>query len=312
MIKPKALKKGDTIAIIGPASPAPEGKLQSALQELKALGYEVKLTESCHAIHGYLAGTDDVRARDLNNMFLDQEVQGIICLRGGYGTMKLLHKLDIAAIKNNPKVFVGYSDITALHLYMNQRCKLVTFHGPMAASDIAGGLDDFSKEYFLKAITKPEAMGSIENPAGIEMECLVEGEAVGEVAGGNLALVTATMGTPDEIDTKGKLLFLEEIGEEPYRVDRMLTQLALAGKLQEASGIILGDWNDCEPKKRQNSLSLMEVFKEIIVPYGKPTIYNLKAGHCTPKVTIPFGVKARLKATERKLFIEETATIGWL
>ncbi|MCC5911000.1 MAG: LD-carboxypeptidase [Clostridiaceae bacterium] len=309
MIKPKALKKGDTIGIIGPSSPSVEGKLESAVQELTALGYKVKLTESCHATHGYLAGADDQRAADFNNMFRDKEVQGIICLRGGYGAMKILHKVDVEVIKNNPKVFVGYSDITALHLLMNQRCNLVTFHGPMVASDFAGGLGDFCKESFLKAVTKSEAMGLIQNPTDVDIQCLVEGEAEGEIVGGNLALVSGTMGTPDEIDTKDKILFLEEIGEEPYRVDRMLTQLALAGKFDDAVGIILGDWNNCESKKHANSLTLMDVFKEIIVPFKKPTIYNLKAGHCTPKVTLPFGVRANLNATEGKVYIKEAATI---
>ncbi|SET63795.1 muramoyltetrapeptide carboxypeptidase [Natronincola peptidivorans] len=308
MIKPKALTQGDTIGVIAPSSPATEDKVQLAVEELTKLGFKVKLTESCYATHGYLAGSDELRAEDFNRMFNDKEVQGIICLRGGYGAMKILHKIDQKAIKNNPKVFIGYSDITSLHLLINQNCNLVTFHGPMAAADIAKGLDDFSKESFLKAVTKSEAMGLIGNPEDSKIECIVKGEARGKIVGGNLALVSGTMGTPYEIDTRGKLLFLEEIGEEPYRVDRMLTQLALAGKLEDAEGVILGDWNDCDPQKRQVSLSLMEVFEEIIVPYGKPTIYNLKAGHCTPKVTLPFGVEAALKATEGKLYIEEAAT----
>jgi len=307
MLKPKALKLGDMIGVVAPSSPTSEANVKLAKQQLEGLGFKVKLAPSCYATHGYLAGKDQLRADDLNNMFADKGIDGIICLRGGYGAPKILNKVDFELIKSNPKVFVGYSDITALHMAMNQISNLVTFHGPMGSSDIAHGLDDFSKNEFLRAIMDTNAMGKISNPVGKDVECLVGGKARGIIIGGNLSLIAATMGTTYEIDTKGKILFLEEIGEEPYSVDRMLTQLALGGKLKDAVGIILGDWNDCEPKKHDESLSLIEVFNEIVVPYGKPTIFDLKAGHCTPKVTLPFGVNALLDAGEGKLIIEEGA-----
>jgi len=309
MLKPKALKLGDMIGIIAPSSPTTEANVKLAKDQVEGLGFKVKLGPSCYATHGYLAGTDQLRAEDLNNMFYDKEIKGIICLRGGYGAPRILNKIDFELIKANPKVFVGYSDITALHMSINQISNLVTFHGPMASSDIADGLDDFSKKEFLRAIMEPQPMGHIFNPKDKNIQCLVDGKASGVIIGGNLSLVTATIGTIYEIDTKGKILFLEEIGEEPYKVDRMLNQLALAGKLNDAAGIILGDWNDCESTKHYESLSLMEVFQEIIVPYGKPTIFDLKAGHCTPKVTLPFGVNACLDAYECKLTIEESGLI---
>lgn len=309
MLKPKALKKGDTIGITATSSPTTEEKVRAAKTRLEEMGFRVKLAESCFSKHGYLAGNDQLRADNLNEMFADQGIDGIICLRGGYGAPKILDKVDFQLIKANPKVFMGYSDITALHMAMNQISGLVTFHGPMAASDIAGGLDDFSRYEFLKAITEPQPMGLIPNPENTKVETLVEGRAEGVIIGGNLALISATMGTPYEINTKGKIILLEEIGEEPYSVDRMLTQMALAGKFDDAVGIILGDWNDCQPKKHNESLSLMEVFQEIILPYGKPTIFNLKAGHCDPKVTIPFGVRGVLDATTGSLEIKESATI---
>ncbi len=309
MLKPKALKTGDTIGIVATSSPASQEKVMMAKEKIQGLGFKVKLYDSCFSNHGYLAGKDQVRADDLNKVFKDPEVDGIICLRGGYGATKILDKVDFNLIKENPKVFVGYSDITALHLGMNQISNLVTFHGPMAASDLSGEIDEFSLQELLRSITSTEPMGEILNPKGVKIDCLLEGKAEGVLVGGNLALVAATLGTPYEINTKGKILFLEDIGEEPYRIDRMLTQLALAGKFHDAIGVILGDWNDCEPKKHNESLSLMEVFQEIIVPFNKPTIYNLKAGHCTPKVTLPFGVRASLDATNKKLVIEESATI---
>ena len=308
MLKPKALRFGDTIGIVAPASPSTEKKVKSSFDQITALGYRVKLGKSCYDTHGYLAGSDGLRAGDLNSMFKDKEVKGIICLRGGYGATKILNRLDLEAIRNNPKVFMGYSDITALHIVLNQLCNLITFHGPMAASDIAEGLDNFTRESFLKIISNRGRVGLIKNPNNNRIICLVEGEATGRIVGGNLTMITATMGTPYEIDTKGKLLFLEDIGEAPYRVDRMLTQLDLAGKIDDAAGFILGDFKNCQAPKDQKSLSLMEVFQEILIPYKKPTIYNLKAGHCSPMITLPLGAKGRLRATEGKLFIEEAAT----
>lgn len=309
MIKPNALKFGDLIGVVAPSSPTTEEKVKLAKEQLEGHDFKVKLGNSCFEKHGYLSGKDEIRAQDLNRMFEDQEVQGIICLRGGYGASKILRKIDLELIRRKPKVFVGYSDITALHLAMNQISHLVTFHGPMGSSDFAGGLDDFTKESFLKAVMAPSPMGEIQNPKGKNIRSLVGGKAKGILVGGNLSLIAATMGTPYEIDTKGKILFLEEIGEEPYRVDRMLTQLLLSGKLDDAEGIILGDWMDCEPEDPEKSLSLMEVFEEIIGPLGKPTIFDLEAGHCRPMVTLPFGVKAFVDADEGRLIIEEGGTV---
>ncbi|ABW17963.1 S66 peptidase family protein [Alkaliphilus oremlandii] len=309
MIKPNALKFGDVIGIVAPSGPTTKERVKLAKDQLEGLGFQVKLGHSCYEKHGYLSGKDEVRARDLNHMFEDQEVQGIICLRGGYGASKILNRIDLEQIAKRPKVFVGYSDITALHLAMNQISKLVTFHGPMGSSDIAGGLDDFTREGFLKAVMGSSPMGEIQNPKGKKMQSLVGGKANGILVGGNLSLIAATMGTPYEIDTKGKILFLEEIGEEPYRVDRMLTQLLLSGKLGDAEGILLGDWMDCEPEEPEKSLSLMAVFEEIIGPLGKPTIYDVEAGHCSPMITLPFGVRSFLDAEEGRLIIEEGGTV---
>ncbi len=308
MLKPKALKSGDKIGITATSGPAPTENIKLAKVWLEGLGFKVELAPSCFASYGYLAGKDELRADNLNSMFADKTIDGIICLRGGYGATRILDMVNFDTIKANPKIFVGYSDITALHIAINQICKLVTFHGPTASPNIAGGLDDFSKREFLRAIMDIEPMKNIPTPRDTKIQTLVKGKACGIIVGGNLSLISATMGTQYEIDTKGKILFLEEIGEEPYRIDRMLTQLALAGKFDDAEGIILGDWNDCESKIYDNSLSLMEVFGDIVVPFGKPTIFDLKAGHCKPEVTLPFGVKAVLDADEGRLIIEGSAT----
>lgn len=307
MIKPRVLKAGDTIGVVAPSSPSKLGEDKVVGELLKKFGFKAKLGKSCLSSYGYLAGSDEIRAKDINDMFLDNDIDGIICLRGGYGTPRILDMLDYELISKNPKVFVGYSDITAIHIALHNQCNLVTFHGPMTASDIAAKFTDFSKESFLKAITGIEPMGELSNPEGEKIECFEEGIAEGKIIGGNLSLIAATIGTPYEIDTKGKLLFIEDIDERPYRVDRMLTQLRLAGKLEQCSGIILGDFNNCVPDEGEESLTLMEVFMDIIKPLGKPTIYNFKAGHCEPKITVPFGVEAILNAKERKLIIKESA-----
>lgn len=309
MIKPKALKLGDTIGVIAPASPAGEEKTIEAKKVLSKMGFKVKMGESCYSTHGYLAGTDELRAKDLNNMFEDKEIDGIICLRGGYGTPKILEQLNYDMIAQNPKVFVGYSDITAIHIALNQKCNLITFHGPMVASNMISKLDEFTYDSFEKNIMNDNIIGNIKNPEGENIESLVGGRAEGKLIGGNLALICATIGTPYEIDTKDKVLFLEDIGEEPFRVDRMLTQLLLSGKLRDAKGIILGDWNNCEADEPEESLSLMEVFEEILKPLKKPIIYNLRSGHCTPMITLPFGVKVKLDADAREVNIEEGAVI---
>ncbi len=309
MLRPKALKPGDKIGIIATSGPAAAENVKSAKMRLEDLGFRVELASGCFASRGYLAGEDELRADNLNKMFADKTIDGIICLRGGYGSIRILDKVDFGVIKVNPKIFVGYSDVTALHIAINQISGLVTFHGPMASSDIAGGLDYFTINEFLRAIMEPKPMEYIPNPQDIKIQTLVKGRACGIIIGGNLSLISATMGTRYEIDTKKKILFLEEIAEEPYRIDRMLTQLALAGKFDDASGIVLGDWNNCESKIYGDSLNLMEVFEDIIIPCGKPIIFNLKAGHCEPKVTLPFGVYALLDADGGKLIIKESATV---
>lgn len=304
MIKPKGLKIGDTIGVVAPASPTTIDRVEKAYEKLIGMGFKVIMGESCYSNYGYLAGTDDVRAEDLNKMFKNQEIDGIICLRGGYGTPRILDLIDYDLVKNNPKVFIGYSDITALHIAFNQLSTLVTFHGPMVSSDLIGEFSQFSKESLYNSILEGKFQPIIKDPLD-EITIINGGKAEGAIIGGNLSLITSTIGTPYEIDTKGKILFIEEIGEEPYRIDRMFTQLRLSKKLEETEGIILGDFNNCvaESSEYDDSLTLEEIIDQIIKPLGKPTIFNLKAGHCEPMITIPFGVKAKLDADNKVLIL---------
>lgn len=307
MIKPKALKLGDTIGIIAPASPTINENIKAAEDKLIELGFKVKVGKSPYERYGYLSGTDSTRANDINEMFMDKEIKAIICIRGGYGTPRILELLDYEAIKKNPKIFVGYSDITALHIAFTQKCNLVTYHGPMLSSDMIKDFSEFSKDELFKTLMDPEPLGKISNPQGEEVVTINGGIAEGTIIGGNLSLIVATIGTPYEIDVKGKLLFIEEIGEEPYKIDRMLNQLRLSGKLEDASGIILGDFNNCESGKHEENLTLSQVIDDHIKPLKKPTIYNLQAGHCDPMVTLPFGVMARLDADKGELTILENS-----
>nr|WP_240986822.1 LD-carboxypeptidase [Acididesulfobacillus acetoxydans] len=308
MVKPRALKKGETVGLVAPSGPVPKPEIvDAAVAKVLELGFNVKVGESCRGSYGYLAGCDEVRANDLNAMFADPLISGIISMRGGYGALRILDKLDYRTIARNPKVFVGYSDITCLHLAFNKMCNLVTFHGPMATTDMLPDFDAFSKESFLKAITANGPLDMLNNPSGEPIKCLTKGKASGPIVGGNLSLISALMGTPYEIDTKDKLLLLEDIDEHPYRVDRMLTQLRLAGKFAQCSGVIIGDWNNCVPEEGKPSLSLMDLVEGIIAPFGKPAIYNFKAGHSQPKITVPFGVEAVLDADSCTLSIKKSA-----
>ena len=305
MIKPKALKLGDTIGIIAPASPTTKEKVKKSCDKLNEMGFRVKIGKSVYERYGYLSGTDDIRAADINDMFEDKKVKGIICIRGGYGTPRILDLIDYEIINNNPKVFVGYSDITALHIAINQKSDLVTFHGPMVASDMIEGFSIFSRDNLLKSIMNKEPISKISNPEGEEILTINGGIADGIIIGGNLSLIVDTIGTPYEINTMDKILFIEEIGEQPYNIDRMLNQLRLSGKLQEAKGIILGDFNNCETENPEENLILEQIINDQIKSIGKPTIYNLQAGHCNPMLTLPFGVKVRLNADKKELIVLE-------
>jgi len=308
MNKPKALKIGDTIGLVAPSSSLRQAdKLEKSIKVLEQQGFKVVIGESCGKKYGYLSGSDEIRARDINTMFQDSDIDAVFCLKGGYGTPRILDMLDYDMIKENPKIFIGYSDITAIHIVLNQKCDLITFHGPMAASDMLEDFNEFSKKSYIGAITSIKPLGQMNNPVGVEIKSMVPGKVSGKIIGGNLSLIAATIGTPFEIDTKGKILFLEDVDEFTYSVDRMLTQLRLSGKLNDCEGIILGDFTNCLPQYENFDHTLMEVFHDIIVQTKKPTIYNFMAGHCTSKITIPLGVESLLDADSCTLTITESA-----
>jgi len=306
--KPRRLLSGDTIGLIAPSGPTTQGgaatteHIELARRRLLAVGFRTVLAPHALDARGYLAGADADRVADLHAMFVDPGIQGILCIRGGYGAHRLLDALDYELIRRHPKVFIGYSDITALHMAFYTQAGFVTFHGPMTTAISQPDPHDFLG--LLRAVTRIGPLGPLVNPpAGPRIETLVPGVAEGELIGGNAALLTALLGTPYQPEFAEKLLFLEDLGDRIYRLDRKLTHLRLAGVLHQVAGIIIGECRyspEAEP-----ALSIRQILEDLVVPLGKPTIYGLACGHGTYHVTLPVGVRARLDATERILSIEE-------
>ena len=293
MVFPKPLFPGARVALVAPSGPVPEQKLQPAVQFIQNLGLRPVIYESCHSAHGYLAGEDSLRASDLNSAFLDPQIDGIFCIRGGYGAQRLLPLLRWDKIARSPKFFCGYSDITALHLVLNQRCGLVTFHTPMASTELCRGVDPYSMAWLRRACFGAMDGALLENPPGQPLSVAAPGQARGRLTGGNLTLVSSSLGTPYEIDTRGKILFLEEVDERPYRIDGMLTQLKNAGKLSECAGILLGAFTGCAPPDSSRSLSLRQVFAELL-PRGIPIVSGLCCGHTMPSISLPLGAEVEV------------------
>ncbi len=299
MIFPEKLKKGSTVAIIAPSSDVTKEEADACKRLVEDMGYNVKMGKSTYeSIHGYSAGTGKVRADDINGMFADKQVKAIWCIRGGDTSSHVMDKLDFEMIRNNSKIFVGYSDVTNLNVNFNQKCGFVTFHGPMVKSNMLSSYDDFTRRSFERAINMEDEL-ILENPEGEDFRVMVAGRAKGVITGGNLSLLTSMIGTPYEVDTKGKILFIEEIGENVTRLDRMMYQLKYSNKLDDAAGIIFGDFNDCINLK-DSSYTYVEMLKDVLSDYKKPVMYNIKSGHCSPMSTIPLGADCTMD-TEAKM-----------
>ena len=300
MFAPKPLFPGAKVALVAPASAVSEEKLQPALDHVKSLGLVPVTYPSCFFANrdGYMAATDAQRAKDLMDAFADPAIDGIWCIRGGYGGHRILPLLDKNVIRKNPKWFGGYSDVTALHTFLNQECGMMTFHCTMPSTE--PNPDDYTLSYLKKAL-----FGGLEGALTYSQEIttLVPGQAEGTLCGGNLSLLAASLGTPWEIDTKGKILFLEDIGEKTYRVDAMLTQLRNAGKFDDCAGILLGAWTDCPPENPEKTLLLPEIFQQLVVPAGKPVLMDIPCGHCLPTLALPLGARVRMDADSKSITI---------
>lgn len=319
---PRPLQPGDTVALTAPSSPVPAVNLKAAIKSVKLLGLNPVVMPSCREHHGYMAGTDAQRASDLNEAFSLKDIAGIFCLRGGFGAMRLLPLLDFDMIRQNPKPLIGYSDITALHTSINKLCGFITFHGPMPNTDYTR-LDDFTLKALKSQLFHPEHVRELKNPEEEELQLLNADETkladpdapaiTGRLTGGNLSLVAGTLGSPWEIDTKYAILFLEDVGERPYRLDRNLTALALAGKFRDCAGIILGTFTDCEEPPHDDpsdsgviadsTLTLQQIISEVVLPYKKPTLLNYRAGHMYPQSTLPMGAEITLDLSQKKILL---------
>lgn len=302
MLKGKRLKKGHTIGIVAPANSGSKDKILRAKIELENLGYRIKLGEHIFDTWHSFAGIDKDRISDINNFFRDPEIDAIICLRGGYGSIRIVNDLDIEMIKKNPKIFIGYSDITTLHSALNQKAKLITFHGPMATSNFFD-IEKFTIDSFIESMENIHPKEII-NP--VELLSLTKGRTSGIVVGGNLTTLMGDMGTPNELDFENKILFIEEICEPTYKIDRVLTQLLNSGKLNKLNGIILGDFNNCTPASKYD-IPLMDLFEDRLKGLDIPIIYNFKSGHCTPMVTLPLGIKIEIDCDRLTIKILEGA-----
>ena len=291
-IKPPALRPGDTIGIVAPASNLKRSELEAGCEALRIAGYKPFYFDSILERDLYFAGSLERRIRELAEMFARPDVRAILCARGGYGANYLLEALDLDAIRSNPKIFIGYSDITTLLTFFVDAGGLITFHGPMAAKDWAraGGVDAASWQAALGGATEWDLkLGADSGVSG-----LVEGATEGILYGGCLSILVASLGTPYEIKTDETILFLEDLAAKPYQVDRMLMQLKLAGKLDGVRGIVFGEMMDCVQNANQG-YTLQEVVMRIVRGLEVPVAYGLRSGHVTAgNITLPFGVRAGL------------------
>lgn len=289
MVKPRAIEKGDAFGIVAPGGPVAPDELRDGIELIKASGYSVILARNIFNINGYLAGDDRARLQGLHEMFLDARVKAIMCARGGYGSLRLLDKLDYGLVQKNPKVFIGYSDITALLLSFYRRTGLITFHGPVLREICGNNQEDWLS---LQRVISDSG----ETKLDLSGSCIMRpGKAAGPLLGGNLSLVCHMVGTPFMPSLKGKVLFLEEKGEAPYRLDRMLTHLRLSGEFERVSGILLGSFVDCGDPSY-----LKEMFSEMFSCVGGPVVMGIPSGHGPENITIPIGIEAKVD-TEKRL-----------
>ncbi|HEX8890328.1 MAG TPA: LD-carboxypeptidase [Pyrinomonadaceae bacterium] len=317
LIRPKALRAGDTVGVITPSTPVTDpDRLALVTRTLNFFGLHAKVGKNVGRHSVDFAASVDERLDDLHSMFRDKDVSAVFALRGGYGCGQLLDRVDYDLIRRNPKIFLGFSDITALHLAIHKRARLVTFHGPVITSSFT----EYTQQYFRKALFETQPLGKLTNPPEDNelrpkhaLRTIRRGTATGPLIGGNLSLITATMGTPFEIETRGAIFFIEDVGEEAYRVDRMLTQLRLAGKFDEAAGVIFGECDGCGPGDYKPSFAtpytLGEVVDNILGKLKVPVLSGLTIGHTSDQLTLPLGVAATLDADNGTLEIKEAGVV---
>jgi len=311
-IKPPRLKPGDTIGLVAPGSYIDGQQLNESIKNLYELGFNVVYNNSILSKNGYFSGPDRQRASDVNQMFYRDDVKGIVCARGGYGCTRILPLLNYNVIKTNPKVLIGYSDVTSLLYGIYKETGLVCFHGAVGISSY----NNFTVDYFKKTLMDPVDKLLLRNPEPespdeeFQPYTIQGGIAKGELIGGNLSVVVSLIGTPYDVDTKNKIIFLEEMSEDPYRIDRMLTQMRMAGKFEAAAGVALGIFKDCIPSEKtsfDSSFTLKEVLKNRLADLNIPVVYGMSFGHVKNKFILPAGLNAELDSSNQTITLLETA-----
>ena len=312
-ILPRRLKKGSLIGLVTPGSPVTRKLLETTVKKLESLGFRVYFKDSVLDEYGFLAGKDTERAAELMHMFSNKKVDAIFCVRGGYGTIRILDLLDYEIIRQNPKALMGYSDITALHTALFRKTGLVSFHSLMGESDF----NDFAVNSFLDVLVNPKdnyrypylREKNTETNPEFDRYTIHPGRAEGVLAGGNISVIDSLTGTEYEPDFEGKIAYLEEIDEKTYRVDKMLFHLLSATNLKKAAGIVLGVFKNCNVNE-EPALRLKQVLNDLLKPLGMPVSYGLPFGHIDRKITIPFGIQAKMDANHNSLELLERAVTG--
>jgi len=300
---PRPIRPGSTIGIAAPAGPVENrDALDLGIATLQRLGFKVRFDDRIFQSLRYLAGPDEARAEELQRLFEDPGIDAILALRGGYGCSRLIPLLDERRLRPHCKLFIGFSDLTTLHLFFRRRFGWVTIHGPMAASPVLGNISAGQEKNLYSLLTDPAYLPRYAFP---QLESWAPGIAEGKLVGGCLSLVTASIGTPYQIKTEGKILFLEDLGEAPYRVDRMLTHLRLAGMLDSVAGILLGEFHDCNPES--GDYTVEETLRENLVRLGVPILAKFPAGHGPDNWALPLGVRVRLDCGAREVEALEAA-----
>ena len=292
----QGLAPGDTIAIVAPSAPLAGEELQKSRIFLETLGYHVVLGKTVTSDWGYLAGRDDMRAADINAAFKDSHIDAVICLRGGYGATRLLDLLDYDSIAAHPKLFIGFSDITALHTALHERCHMATIHGPMALTLGRKTATQYTLRQFAAGLIQPVRQGPFLLPPRTALRGLVPGFVQGTICGGNISVLTAMIGTPYELQGTGELLFLEEIGEDAYAIDRMLRQMEQSGLINRIRGIIFGEFTRCGPRSEAPfEFTVQQIIAQYAEQWNKPALMGLPVGHGRQNGWLPLGVNASIQ-----------------
>ncbi|KPK95019.1 hypothetical protein AMJ80_05220 [bacterium SM23_31] len=309
LIKPPRLYSGDTIGIIAPGSPVKKTRLRRGVDYLKRIGYRIKLGENIYKQNGYLAGNDTARVNDLHSLFCNSEVKAIILARGGYGALRLLNLINYKYIRENPKILIGYSDATALQFAILQKAELVTFSGPMAAADFgSAAVNRDAVTHLFAVLNKDNSAKYLYNYNSAQLEVLHPGKAHGPLICGCLSVIISCIGTQYCPDFDGAILVLEDIGEEPYKLDRAITTLRHHGIFDKINGLVLGKFVNCRSsKKRDKHITIEEILLPVVKEYNIPALMNLSYGHIPEKITLPAGVMAVFDTADKKFMLMEDA-----